>query len=945
MTNAQLTAYLQDDSYLFAVSYEELKTLVMQYPYATNLRILLLKKSFLEQNKDYDRNLQMAATYSTNRKYLYQVVQKVKSFQAAPQSVILGEDYLELTELSNIEKLLAEKQVADALGENSRFDTLAADWTLEFGNLETAEEAATEPKIKGVDEEEIEMFELAFNAQIAENQPINDEDDLSFLIHNLVSEFEETPETGPSVKTDTEAENLAFELINDYTAQTINPENEVAEDAFDLTHINAEKPVKTVLNLSELLAENAHKIAINKPLIIEENKAEIDGEKEAFNEEINNEFNAEINKEITEEEMDALLSNSFKSIVKEAPDDLMATSFAVFKGENPDALDDNLAYSFIDEKELALINTPINNDVKNETHEEINTAIHHENNDEIDAKIVEADLAKKQLELIEAELDKALTDKTLNIQEIDNIPSASIDKSAELNVIKPSIRKVIPNEITEKELANKAAIRLEKEITREAPSHSFRVIKKEIAREVAANSFKVVVKDKVKSIDEFDVIDVIDTNATNKANLIEEIESIKDNNLDINSINKANLIEEIVAINDAQLIDNNAVNNVHLIEEIELINNGNLDINSINKANLVEEIELIKDNNLDINSVNKANLVEEIELIKNNNLDINSVNKANLVEEIELIKEVKFEDNKTNLIEHIETLPNLETQLALSQPPQYIRDLSDIAPVFREKNEREDTIFEKNKTPENLKSTPQYKDELDRILSAFDKKTDDGNDKMTAKKSDLELEILNGHKVNIGAKPTVEAPPDSLSFTEWLRQYRMNQAAEAAKIATYEEELKERDNSPEVVDNQSFIEREDNRKSIKQNLNALFETDNDVPEHLFGFIEPTEKKAEKTLNTEGAADLIRQHLTTEISDEDAAPTEKKKKKKKKEMHELAARSIAEDAEMMSETLADLLVWQGKTGKAIDMYEKLSLAFPDKRTYFAAKIETIKSNAA
>jgi hypothetical protein len=137
MTNEQLTAYLQDDSYLYAVSYEELKTLVMQYPFATNLRILLLKKSFLEQNKDYDRNLQMAATFTTNRKYLYHVVQKVKSFKSAPQSVILGEDYLELTELSNIEKLLAEKQVSDALGAESRFDTLAADWQLEFGNLAT----------------------------------------------------------------------------------------------------------------------------------------------------------------------------------------------------------------------------------------------------------------------------------------------------------------------------------------------------------------------------------------------------------------------------------------------------------------------------------------------------------------------------------------------------------------------------------------------------------------------------------------------------------------------------------------------------------------------------------------------------------------------------------------------------------------------------------------
>ena len=191
MTNEQLTAYLQDDSYLYAVGYEELKTLVMQYPYATNLRILLLKKSFLDKNKDFDRNLQMAATFTTNRKYLYHVVEKIKAFQAAPQSVILGEDYLELTELSNIEKLLAEKQVTDALGVNSKFDSLAADWQLDFGNLETSEDA----KKKGRDAEEDAMFELAFKAQLTDNQTIENDDDLNFLIDNIVSEF-----STPSVK-------------------------------------------------------------------------------------------------------------------------------------------------------------------------------------------------------------------------------------------------------------------------------------------------------------------------------------------------------------------------------------------------------------------------------------------------------------------------------------------------------------------------------------------------------------------------------------------------------------------------------------------------------------------------------------------------------------------------------------------------------------------------
>jgi hypothetical protein len=112
MTQDKLTAYLQDESNLYNLSYEELKTLVVQYPYATNLRLLLLKKSHLEQNKDYERNLNMAATYMTDRKFLYKLIKKHKIKLSAEESVLLGEEYLELTELSKISEKLAEKEPA-----------------------------------------------------------------------------------------------------------------------------------------------------------------------------------------------------------------------------------------------------------------------------------------------------------------------------------------------------------------------------------------------------------------------------------------------------------------------------------------------------------------------------------------------------------------------------------------------------------------------------------------------------------------------------------------------------------------------------------------------------------------------------------------------------------------------------------------------------------------
>jgi len=54
-------------------------------------------------------------------------------------------------------------------------------------------------------------------------------------------------------------------------------------------------------------------------------------------------------------------------------------------------------------------------------------------------------------------------------------------------------------------------------------------------------------------------------------------------------------------------------------------------------------------------------------------------------------------------------------------------------------------------------------------------------------------------------------------------------------------------------------------------------------------------------------------------------------------------SISAGPEMMSEGLAKILASQGKIDRAIDMYKKLSLRNPEKRSYFANLIENLTSN--
>ena len=57
--------------------------------------------------------------------------------------------------------------------------------------------------------------------------------------------------------------------------------------------------------------------------------------------------------------------------------------------------------------------------------------------------------------------------------------------------------------------------------------------------------------------------------------------------------------------------------------------------------------------------------------------------------------------------------------------------------------------------------------------------------------------------------------------------------------------------------------------------------------------------------------------------------------------DLTQQSTAFHDELATETLDKILCQQGKLQRALAIYEKLMLRFPEKRTYFASLIETIK----
>lgn len=104
MTQDRFLRYLNNPDLLATISYEELKTLALTYPYAHNLRYLLAIKSGLdERHPDHDRNLATASAYSLDRTRLFILLAPKK---LAPVKIEQEEVVLELRPIETVQREL-----------------------------------------------------------------------------------------------------------------------------------------------------------------------------------------------------------------------------------------------------------------------------------------------------------------------------------------------------------------------------------------------------------------------------------------------------------------------------------------------------------------------------------------------------------------------------------------------------------------------------------------------------------------------------------------------------------------------------------------------------------------------------------------------------------------------------------------------------------------------
>ncbi len=105
------------------------------------------------------------------------------------------------------------------------------------------------------------------------------------------------------------------------------------------------------------------------------------------------------------------------------------------------------------------------------------------------------------------------------------------------------------------------------------------------------------------------------------------------------------------------------------------------------------------------------------------------------------------------------------------------------------------------------------------------------------------------------------------------------------------------------------------------------------PDEEIGHTDPDQKNREKQIQSA----LIDKFIITNPR------IETSKEKSNVPVDDISKPFVEESGGLVTETLARIYVSQGYYSKAIDIYEKLSLKFPEKSSYFASQIEKVKEH--
>ncbi len=286
---------------------------------------------------------------------------------------------------------------------------------------------------------------------------------------------------------------------------------------------------------------------------------------------------------------------------------------------------------------------------------------------------------------------------------------------------------------------------------------------------------------------------------------------------------------------------------------------------------------------------------------------------------------------KENLVEAIFIEPETDTENKPELPEEATLDKSVEEEAIREMEKEEMVEFVRGEKADNFEKT--YVENESNEKEEINTETLSEENPQDENKEEAFLEIENKEPANLTEEKILEESPEEISeeSENTLKPKETNVAEHTESVETDVSTVEETTIQPSPPSDEEQVKTE-------QNQSLEFE-----PLHTIDYF-----ASQGIIIREEA--LMNDKLGKQMkSFTDWLKSMKKlhpgKLPEQNEVVEKIIQSSAElsneDAGVLTEAMADVLIKQGKRGKAIEMFEKLSLMNPSKSIYFAAKIESLK----